>query len=76
MADPSGGAPGTPPLRTKIFLISCSFWENPANLYVGAPLGVGAPEQCLKIRELESRPTRPRRCANKLYIYLSVHDFI
>ena len=30
-----GGAPPTP--RTKIFLILCSFWENPANLYVGAP---------------------------------------
>ena len=28
---------GAPPLRTKIFLILCSFWENPANLYVGAP---------------------------------------
>ena len=39
-----GGAPRcVPPLRTKIFLISCSFWENPANLYVGAPLEVGAP---------------------------------
>ena len=24
-------------LRTKIFLISCIFWENLANLYVGAP---------------------------------------
>ena len=32
VADPRGGRP----LRTKIFLISCSFWENPANLYVGA----------------------------------------
>ena len=27
-----------PPLRTKIFLISCSFSENLANLYAGAPL--------------------------------------
>ena len=25
------------PLRSKTFLISCSFWENPPNLYVGAP---------------------------------------
>ena len=38
---------------TKIFLISCSFWENPANLYVGAPPppGVGAPsygESCIR----------------------------
>ena len=28
---------GAPLLRTKIFLILCSFWESPANLYVGAP---------------------------------------
>ena len=28
---------GGAPLRTKIFLISCSFFENPANFYVGAP---------------------------------------
>ena len=35
-----GGTPGVrpPPLRTKIFLISCSFSENLANLYAGAPL--------------------------------------
>ena len=26
------------PLRSKIFLFSCSFWGNLANLYVGAPL--------------------------------------
>ena len=32
-----GAPPVCAPLRTKIFLISCSFWENPANLYVGAP---------------------------------------
>ena len=41
-----GGNPGAQPPsspRTKIFLISCSFWEIPAYLYVGAPLGVGAP---------------------------------
>ena len=37
MADPRGRAPGTP-LRTKIFLITCSVWENLANLLVGAPL--------------------------------------
>ena len=38
LGDPRGG--GRPP-RTKIFLISCSFWEN---LYVGAsPWRVGAP---------------------------------
>ena len=28
---------------TKIFLISCSFWENPANLYVGAPQKLASP---------------------------------
>ena len=33
----SDGSQGGAPLRTKIFLISCSFWENPVNLYVGAP---------------------------------------
>ena len=35
VADPRG-TPGDP-LWTKIFLISCSFWKNLANLYVGAP---------------------------------------
>ena len=25
---------GAPPLRTKIFLISCSFWGNPANSWI------------------------------------------
>ena len=33
VADPRGASP----LRTKIFLISCSFGENLANSYVGAP---------------------------------------
>ena len=33
-----GGAPGVSPLRTKIFLISCSFSEILVNLYVGAPV--------------------------------------
>ena len=37
------GATTPPPPRTKIFLISCSFWENPANLYVGAPPGLAPP---------------------------------
>ena len=36
-----GGTPGAQilliTLRTKIFLISCSCWENPANLYICAP---------------------------------------
>ena len=38
-AGSKGGAPGAPPPppRTKMFLISCSFGENPANLYVGTP---------------------------------------
>ena len=36
VADPEGGT-SAPPLRTKIFLISCSFSENLANLYAGAP---------------------------------------
>ena len=41
VADPRG----RPPLRTKIFLISCSFLGgNLANFYVGAPSWrVGAP---------------------------------
>ena len=60
-----GGAPGTrpPPLRTKIFLISCSFWENPANLYVG--LGVGAPsygESCI-------RPCLPYLCLSGIVVH-------
>ena len=37
----SKGAPSAPTLRTKIFLISCSFWENLGNLYVGALLSYG-----------------------------------
>ena len=32
------------PLRTKIFLISCSFWENLANLYVGGGPTGSAPD--------------------------------
>ena len=38
LADPrGGGAPGAPPpLRSKIFLISCSFWEIKKKMYVGA----------------------------------------
>ena len=28
---------GAPPLRPKIFSISCSFWERFAKSYVGAP---------------------------------------
>ena len=38
VADPRGGAPGACPPWTKIFLISCSFLENLANLYAPAPL--------------------------------------
>ena len=30
VVDPGGGT-----LQTEMFLILCSFWENPANLYVG-----------------------------------------
>ena len=37
MADTSGAPLARAPPTAKIFLISCSFWENPANLYVGAP---------------------------------------
>ena len=33
----SKGVPGACPLQPKIFLISCSFGENLANSYVGAP---------------------------------------
>ena len=50
----SGGSKGrrprrAPPLRTKIFLISCSFWENLANVYVGAPQELAAPpESCIR----------------------------
>ena len=36
VVDPRMGG-GTPPYGSNIFLISCSFWENLANLYVGAP---------------------------------------
>ena len=31
------------PLGVQILLISCSFWENLAKLYVGAPRRVGTP---------------------------------
>ena len=34
-----GGAPGMPPLWPKIFSISCSFSQNLAKSYVGAPPG-------------------------------------
>ena len=38
------GAQGTrAPLGVQILSISCSFWENLAKLYFGAPRGVGAP---------------------------------
>ena len=43
VADPRGMLPAHAPLRTKIFLISCSFWGNPAHLYVCAPPVVGTP---------------------------------
>ena len=36
-SDRTGGAPGGHLPRTKISLISCSFWENLANLYVSVP---------------------------------------
>ena len=43
VADLRGGHPwGTPPLRPKIFSISCSIWENLTKLYVDAPWRVGA----------------------------------
>ena len=38
-----GGAPGAPPLRPKIFSISCSFSENLTKSYVGAPPRGSAP---------------------------------
>ena len=34
---------GRAPPRNQILSISCSFWENSTNSYVGAPRGVGAP---------------------------------
>ena len=41
------GSKGAPParalLRTKIFFISCSFWENLANLYIGISPGLAPP---------------------------------
>ena len=38
VADPRGGVPGTrPPNGPNFSKISCSFWENLAILYVGAP---------------------------------------
>ena len=42
---PSGGSKrgAPPPLRPKIFSISCSFLENLTYSYVGAPRRVGAP---------------------------------
>ena len=35
--------PCVPPNDVPILLISCSFWENVAKSYVGAPCRVGAP---------------------------------
>ena len=45
VADLRGGAgDARPPLGAQILSISCSFWENLAKSYVGAPpWGVGAP---------------------------------
>ena len=43
VADLGGGAPGAAPLRPKIFSNSCSFSQNLAKSYVGAPRRVGAP---------------------------------
>ena len=41
MADPRRVPPARTPLQSKIFLISCSFWEN---VYVGTfPWRVGTP---------------------------------
>ena len=37
VADPRGRRWRPPNPLTKIILISCIFWENPANLYVGVP---------------------------------------
>ena len=38
VADPRGGRPWcVPPLQPKMFLISCSFWENLTKSYVTAP---------------------------------------
>ena len=38
VADLGGRTRRAPPLRSKIFLISCSFFENLTKSYVGAPL--------------------------------------
>ena len=63
MADPSGGAPGACPPWTKIFLILCSFWENPANLYVGAtPEGLAPPPTENPVSAPESE------CLSRAYI--------
>ena len=44
VADLRGGAgDARPPLGVQILSISCSFWENLTNLYVGAPPGELAP---------------------------------
>ena len=43
VADLGGHSRRAPPLRAKIFLISCSFSQNLAKSYVGAPPRPGAP---------------------------------
>ena len=68
VADPRGASPARAPhrLRTKIFLISCSFWENQANLYVGAP-GLAPPPAGNPV----SAPVMPTTWNDHdLYIYL------
>ena len=43
VVDPKGVPPAHAPLRPKIFLISCSFWEILTKSYVGAPPRMVAP---------------------------------
>ena len=42
-SDGSKGGPRDAPPGVQILSISCSFWENLANSYVGAPLGSWRP---------------------------------
>ena len=58
------GAPGAPPLRPKIFSISCSFLQNLAKIicWCPPPGGLGPP------------PTRNPGCAPDTYLELLVSD--
>ena len=64
VADPRGGAP----LWTKIFLISCSFWENPAYLYVGAPsYGKSCIRPCRWFQFSSGKRRSSGQCSKKLH---------